>query len=339
MAESQRLVLSAPELLEYILLYLDIQSLLTSAQRVCHSWARLIQASPRLQQALFFKPIPPEKCHEKLRNPLLAKEFWNFFPPPQDPSGVRECTYLMLSGPEASERRQKLFRREASWRRMLVQQPPASLAYVQATSPRGDWIFKHYYLPCDAAPMTHWVNDQVQMNLIGLRMNMLYDLVSESLLGGLRQHWICWEGHMPPQFGPLVYIEEFMPLVERAIQEADVVVIDHRRTMRAATIPFTCYYSAEGGSDVEQDHPVSSRSDPTPNLCIETLNRAGSDVSRASDRRSKLLSAFRTLQYPFRDWGVDSNSTRVSGLACLKLREEKFIPREESSGEESNDEE
>jgi hypothetical protein len=143
---------------------------------------------------------------------------------------------------------------------------------------------------------------------------------------------------MPPQFGPLVYIEEFMPLVERAIQEADVVVIDHWRTIRAMTRPFTCYYYADGGPEVEQDHPVSSRTAPTPNLSIETLDRAGSDVSRASDRRSKLLSAFRTLQYPFQDWGVESNSARVSGLACLELREEKFIPREESSDEESDDE-
>ncbi|KAG2021421.1 hypothetical protein GB937_004758 [Aspergillus fischeri] len=279
MAESQGLVLSTPELLEYILLHLDIQSLLTSAQRVCRSWTRLIQFSPRLQQALFFKPTPPEKCHKKLHS----------FPPAWDPSGVRECTYLLPSGPEVSERRQKLFRREASWRWMLVQQPPASLAYVQATHPRGDWIFKHYYLPCDAAPTTHWVNDQAQMNLIGLRMNMLYDLVFESFLGGLRRHWICWEGHMPPQFGPLVYIEEFMPLVEQAIQEADVVVIEHWRTIRAATMPFTCSYFADGGPEAEQDHPVGSRTGLTPNLPIETLNRAASDVSRASDGRSNIL--------------------------------------------------
>ncbi|KAH1497477.1 hypothetical protein LV164_001707 [Aspergillus fumigatus] len=345
MAESQRLVLSTPELLENILLYLDVQSLLTSAQRVCRSWTRLIQTSLRLQQALFFQPIPPEKCREKLLNPLLAKHFWNFFPPARDPSGVRECTYLLLSGPEASERRQKLLRCEASWRRMLVQQPPASLAYVQATHTRGGWIFKHYYLPCDAAPTTHWVHGQVQMDLIGLRMNMLYDLVFESLLGGLRRHWICWEAHMPPQFGPLVYLEEFMPLVEQAIQEADVVVIDHWRTIGAVAMPFTSSssstssYFADRGPEAEQGHPVGSGTGLTPNLPIETLERAGSDVSRVYDGRSNLLSAFRSLQYPFLDWGVKANSTRVSGLACLELREEKFIPREQSSDEMSDDEE
>ncbi|PKX99286.1 F-box domain protein [Aspergillus novofumigatus IBT 16806] len=191
MAESQRLVLSTPELLEYILLYLDIESLLTSAQRVCHSWTRLIQTSPRLQQALFFKPTPPEKCREKLRNPLLAEHFWNFFPYHLDPFSMREYTYRMLSWGEQSDRRQKRFRREASWRRM-------------------NWIFKRYYHPCDAAPTTHWVTDGVQMDLIGLRMNMLYDLVLDSILGSLHQHWICWEGHMPLRIPWTALTGEFM---------------------------------------------------------------------------------------------------------------------------------
>lgn len=37
MAENQQLVLSTPELLENVLFHLDIQSLLTSAQRVRRS--------------------------------------------------------------------------------------------------------------------------------------------------------------------------------------------------------------------------------------------------------------------------------------------------------------
>ncbi|RHZ43578.1 F-box domain protein [Aspergillus thermomutatus] len=330
MAESQRLVLSTPELLEYILFYLDVQSLLTSAQRVCHSWTRLIQTSPKLQQALFFKPIPPEQCREKLHNPLLARLFPNLLPPSMDSSGVRECSYLRLSWSKQNDRREGFFRREASWRRMLVQQPPASLAYVQASYPRGDWIYKRYYLPCDAAPTTHRVNDQVQVDLIGLQMNMLYDLVLESCFGGPRRHWICWKGHMPPQFPRQVLIEEFTPFVERAMQEADVVVIDHWRRSRTATRSFICYYPGDGS-----DHPVSSHADPTPHLPNGAPDRTGSDVSRNGfDPRSKLRSAFCALQYPFQDWGVECDSTWVSGLACLELREEKFIPKPESDDDE-----
>ncbi|RLM01960.1 hypothetical protein CFD26_108779 [Aspergillus turcosus] len=85
------------------------------------------------------------------------------------------------------------------------------------------------------------------------------------------------------------------------------------------------------------DRPVSRHAEPTPQLPIETLN-AGSEVSRDNfDPRSNLLSAFRVLQYPYQDWGVESNSTRVSGLACLELREEKFIPSGESDDDDDDD--
>ncbi|GFF86609.1 hypothetical protein IFM61606_05443 [Aspergillus udagawae] len=336
MAESQRLVLSTPELLEYVLLYLDVQSLLTSAQRVCRSWTRLIQTSPRLQQVLFFKPIPPERCPEKLINPLLARHFTGLLPASMDPYGVRDGS-LRHPWSEQADRRQKFFRREASWRRMLVQQPPASLAYVETSHSHGDWIYKCYYLPCNASPTTHLINDQVQMDLIGLRMNMLYDLVLESCFGVLHRHWICWEGQMPPEFPEYVSTEQLTPFVERAMQEADVVVINHRRRRRRRRIAsrFICYLGADEADEADEaDRPVSPHTDPTPHLPIETLNRAGLDVSRDGfDPQSNQLSAFR-LQYPYQDWGVNSNSTWVSGHACLELREEKFIPRVDSDDEE-----
>ncbi|KAF7155439.1 hypothetical protein CNMCM5623_007510 [Aspergillus felis] len=328
MAEIQRLVLSTPELLEYVLLYLDAQSLLTSAERVCRSWTRLIQTSPRLQQALFFKPIPPEQCREKLLNPLLARHFTGLLPASMDPSGVRDCN-LRHAWSKQSDGRQKFFRREASWRRMLVQQPPASLAYVKVSRPRGDLIYKRYYLPCNVSPTTHLINDQVRMDLIGLRMNMLYDLVLESCFGSLRRHWICWEGHMPLEFPGYILTEQLTPFVERALQEADVVVIDHWRRSRAMS-RFPCYQYAG-----EADRPVSPHADPTPHLPFEPLNSAGPDISRNDfDPRSNRLSALRALQHPYQDWGVNSNSTWVSGLACLELREEKLIPRVDSDDEE-----
>ncbi|GIC91570.1 F-box domain protein [Aspergillus udagawae] len=331
MAESQRLVLSTPELLEYVLLYLDVQSLLTSAQRVCRSWTRLIQTSPRLQQALFFKPIPPEWCPEKLINPLLARHFTGLLPASMDPYGVRDGS-LRHPWSKQSDRCQKFFRREASWRRMLVQQPPASLAYVETSRPHGDLIYKRYYLPCNASPITHLTDDQVQMDLIGLRMNMLYDIVLESCFGASRRHWICWEGHMPPKFPTYVLTEQLTPFVERAMQEAAVVVIDHWRRNWAAS-RFICCLEADEAD--EADCLVSPHTDPTPHLPIKTLNRAGSDVSRDDfDPRSNRLSALRALQYPYQDWGVNSNSTWVSGRACLELREEKFIPRVDSDDEE-----
>jgi hypothetical protein len=224
---------------------------------------------------------------------------------------------------------------------MLVQQPPASLAYVETSHPHGDWIYKYYYHPSNASPTTHLINDQVQMDLIGLRMNMLYDLVLESCFGGPHRHWICWEGHMPPELPQYVWTEQLTPYVERAMQEADVVVINHRRRSRRRNraVSRIFYYLpaskvGEAGEPGEADHLVSPHADPTPHLPIETLNMAGSVVSRDGfDPQSNRLSALRTLQYPYQDWGVNSNSTWVSGLACLELREEKFIPIVDSTEE------
>ncbi|KAH1330077.1 hypothetical protein KXV31_002888 [Aspergillus fumigatus] len=169
----------------------------------------------------------------------------------------------------------------------------------------------------------------VQMDLIGLLMNMLYDIVLESCCGSPRRHWICWEGHMPPKFPTYVLTEQLTAFVERAMQEADVVVIDHWRRSRAMS-RFPCYQYAG-----EADRPVSPHANPTPHLPIEPLNSAGPDISRDGfDPQSNRLSALRALQYPYQDWGVNSNSTWLSGLACLELREEKFIPRVDSDDEE-----
>lgn len=50
-------VFDTPELLESVLLHVDIPTLLLSALRVSKTWHVLIEASVRLQQALFFTPV------------------------------------------------------------------------------------------------------------------------------------------------------------------------------------------------------------------------------------------------------------------------------------------
>lgn len=50
-------VLNTPELLESILLHVDIETLLVSALRVSKTWHAVIEASVRLQQALFFTSV------------------------------------------------------------------------------------------------------------------------------------------------------------------------------------------------------------------------------------------------------------------------------------------
>jgi hypothetical protein len=155
-------VLSTPELLEAILAELDARTLLTSAQRVCRAWRAVVEACPRLQQQLFFRAerqprrrrqqqpatsSPSSSSSARLSrveprrlNPLLTAAFPPLFHPPLTADGsqlplanrgVRLTAKSMLEKklPVADmhdgRRRHRAFvRAGASWRDMLVAQPP-----------------------------------------------------------------------------------------------------------------------------------------------------------------------------------------------------------------------
>lgn len=113
---AQAIALSTFELLELILLQLDTQTLLT-AQRTCQTWHRIIQESVAIQKALFFIPMNSSSANIKVQNALLAKKFPGFF----------NSNLTLLANVDMLQRPEKLeayIRPEASWRRMLVQQPP-----------------------------------------------------------------------------------------------------------------------------------------------------------------------------------------------------------------------
>jgi hypothetical protein len=131
---SQDEALSIPEILEAILLRLDIRALLTDLQLICHCWTNVIRASPSIQRALFF--MPRQKA-EKTLNPLLAEAFPSFFPihgPPLNGGLFTFSTFDMIRTPN---KKGAYACKEASWRRMLVQQPPISeFAFFAITSSR-----------------------------------------------------------------------------------------------------------------------------------------------------------------------------------------------------------
>ena len=117
------------EILELILLETDMRTLLTSAQRVCHKWHSLIQHSSDLQAALFLKPskytLP--RGILGLRNPLLEETIWPWFCAKQ----ARVYRAPPVEGgaqipPMDPQYDQIFLREEASWKRMLFQQPPRS---------------------------------------------------------------------------------------------------------------------------------------------------------------------------------------------------------------------
>jgi hypothetical protein len=125
--KAMRRALHTPEVLEMILLQVDMRTLLTSGQRVCYAWTNLIRTSRSLQRALFFMPIQESEwaAGEKTLNPLLAEVFPSIFPAKYDECdekfSIRELP--MAKDAEAMAIFGPL---DASWRRMLVQQPPLS---------------------------------------------------------------------------------------------------------------------------------------------------------------------------------------------------------------------
>ena len=126
---SNQWALLAPELLEMILLQLDMRTLVASAQRVCRAWNDLIRESSFIQEALFLKPIKKRKGNppETTINPLLAEAFASIFEQNEAvfPQSKTEFTLIDLDMIQNPEKKAAYLRPEASWRRMLVQQPPA----------------------------------------------------------------------------------------------------------------------------------------------------------------------------------------------------------------------
>ena len=120
-------VVNTPEILEMILSNTDIRTLLISAQLVCRDWFNLITESRSIQKALFYIPIKDSEwgVNEKIPNPLLAETFPSIFPHEDRPIRHR-FTFDTLNWTKDPSRMARFVRPDASWRRMLVQQPPIS---------------------------------------------------------------------------------------------------------------------------------------------------------------------------------------------------------------------
>lgn len=189
-------VLRSPELLEAILLSVDIRTLLVSVQRVNQFWRDVVTTSPNLQQALFLQPQVPKTGNvlpgERTLNPLLKETFKPWFHPPSSLSRFhshgREVLYSL---PLAQPQRNKAFTRaEASWRRMLIHQPPmhdfgfveevrneAGSMYLRSHVSVKDWVAstsnRHRGRDSPSPPPEEQGD--------GLRMGQLYDFTLQVL--------------------------------------------------------------------------------------------------------------------------------------------------------------
>ncbi|OLN83732.1 hypothetical protein CCHL11_08698 [Colletotrichum chlorophyti] len=215
--------LGIPELLESVLLHVDMTTLLVTASRVNKTWKTVIDKSPAIQQALFFRPVanepsasrrnegtslwlPSERAAaadfpgpRRMLNPLLAEKFEQcffdlgptyschrrancFYELPWTAQPVRTVQEFWGGWSQArpprleadaalaeAESRRRFTRRGASWRRMLVSQPPPPcLGYMNfdicSPTAEGQKVSSAAVQAEDEA---------------GLRMGQLYDVVQE----------------------------------------------------------------------------------------------------------------------------------------------------------------
>lgn len=144
------------ELLEGILQHLNMQTLLVISQLVCKRWHTVVEASSVLQQRLYFRPhatgqIQVASRTERRKNPLLEQHFQPLF---EDTISSEHTTHrqgiarrgyaglgplqlrvpgMSIANMKQGRKKHKAFvRTGASWRRMLVTQPPIeSITYLK----------------------------------------------------------------------------------------------------------------------------------------------------------------------------------------------------------------
>ncbi|KAH8602345.1 hypothetical protein B0O99DRAFT_588547 [Bisporella sp. PMI_857] len=126
-------VLAMPELLEAILLHLPMGEILLTAQLVSSSFYDTIADSALLQQALFFAPAAVDRQYISRPNPLvhhhadahfIDERDKRFTTHTYDTKWPSDDSMRQLDWKEWTQRFRKYTVRGASWRRMLVVQPP-----------------------------------------------------------------------------------------------------------------------------------------------------------------------------------------------------------------------
>jgi hypothetical protein len=288
--QPQSKVLTTPELLETILLHLDTRTLLVSAQRVCQTWKVLIQTSPTIQQALFFRPTasnpnskkanlhghaksicnsllssPLKKdtiseqgsmngdkfpCSQPIYNPLLVQAFPPFFPLVYEGDLTEEekrqkslFSFKRLDMLSSQEKKTAYMRKEASWRKMLLCQPPVyrDVTIFKMHHAMGGDRYKSYQVcPSNPSPFptSSLKERQVPQKALGfddtLKMGHLFRTLiqnSDIYFGRFGQTRVYWSAYVPPCNPGDDYPPEdgsFYPAVQKgfgkAIKKSEVVI-------------------------------------------------------------------------------------------------------------------
>ncbi|KXT01885.1 hypothetical protein AC578_2173 [Pseudocercospora eumusae] len=178
--------LNTTELLEAILVQLPIKDLLF-AQLVCSTWKNCIEASPRLQQGLFFQ-LPEGDPTTDLASILLSAP-WALLEDDGDTKDIRNtivnplltkvfekdelafCHFLNWSSPTATdfqppqpdtlEMHPSIQRPEASWRRMHLCYPKVIKINIHRDSEPffGQLFWEHMHAMPDLIPPRQWMTE------------------------------------------------------------------------------------------------------------------------------------------------------------------------------------
>lgn len=111
-----------------IFMELWFRDVLCNIQRVCKEWRDIVEASTPIQQALFFKAIParPVQWYQTRRLRSYAQRWADASDSTAHRIGLGHPLIFASSGYQSEERIEILQRGDASWRRQLATQPPAS---------------------------------------------------------------------------------------------------------------------------------------------------------------------------------------------------------------------
>ncbi|KAI5458295.1 hypothetical protein BGZ63DRAFT_393061 [Mariannaea sp. PMI_226] len=201
-------VFRIPELLETIISCLDMVTILVSVSRVSKHWSSVVANSPKIQQKLYFRPtFRPFSSQNPQPNSLLIERFGDVFFDLDGETTRTRCADSFLRLPWAPpgvwgkwgdpwkqgtldklepEELQRCFtRRGASWRQMLVSQPPPPFLGVVWLNrfDISDWVVRTALIQPTSLPGS------------GLTMGELYDItqhfscLSEDDAVWFRIHW------------------------------------------------------------------------------------------------------------------------------------------------------
>jgi hypothetical protein len=188
MLSAQDRALSMPEVLEIILLQLPLHDLLVNAQRVSRLFHDIIISSRSLQQALFFRPKRDVSTANVHTNPLLRKKFPPWFKDkwlmPRTFALSDHKHFWRLDWNKSKERREAYARKEASWRRMLVSQPPV--------------LDLHIKLRAEAVGGPSQKKGELRLE-DGIRMGLFYDIVQDFIEHQPASYFII-QWYFPPVF-------------------------------------------------------------------------------------------------------------------------------------------